>query len=458
MNISKKWSAAAAGLLTIALVGGGTLAANAAPGDPIKNPQSNGSEGSFYLFDENAALAETAGQVFARDQYLFAASDNVDFLSEIDPDDYAAAGTWDTVYKFVAKPSELNGGTGSWRAYALDAAAGPNGGVLTPALTLGDLGLGNNGGIDSIFTEGGDWQVGIAFTTNNGVTPVGSVYRTITVNAADDTYTYAPIEYDTVVGPTAPVEADLTPALQNTGLVTETVDSKSLAINAGAAAANQTLTYGSFPTGLAGTVVLDATGQGTINAAAVALDQSTKLWFSQSDYTGLVWDSFTLTGTPPEFDLDFDSNLTAEVTTSNRFELVAPANLNVNLGQVRRDKTTTPVKLGQFSVFDDRDELKGWDLNVSASQFTNAGAAGKVIASDALGYVGIKVGGIQDGVTLTAAKPAGSGAFGTLASAAVDSSTAEEGAHFDADLTFKAPKTAVKGVYNGTLTLTLVSK
>ena len=183
------------------------------------------------------------------------------------------AGSWDTVYKFIAKPSELNGGTGSWRAYALDAAAGPNGGVLTPALTLGDLGLGNNGGVDSVFTEGGDWLVGIAFTTNNGVTPVGTVYRTVTINAANDTYTYAPIEYDTVVGPTPPVESDLTPALQNAGLVTETVDSTTLAINAGAAAANQTLTYGSFPAGLTGTVLLDANGVGTINASAIPVDR-----------------------------------------------------------------------------------------------------------------------------------------------------------------------------------------
>lgn len=451
MNISKKWQATLAGAIALALVGGGAAAANAAPGDPIANPQPNGSPGTFYIFDENAELAEAPGKVFDRTQYVFGATDNVDYLSEIDPDDYAAPGSWDQVWKFIAKPSELNGGTGSWRAYLPDSAAGPNGGTLTPNLTLGDLASGNNGGIDTVFTEGGDWLVGIAYTTNAGVTPVGTVYRTVHVNAADDTYTYEPITYDVPSGPTAPVEADLTAGLQNTALVTETVDSKVLAVNAGAAAANQTLTYGSFPAGLAGTVSLDANGAGTIDATAVAYNQATKLWFSQSDYTGLSWDSFTLTQT---VSTSSTSTLTAEVTASNRFELVAPASLNVDLGDVRRNKTTTPVALGQFSVIDDRDELLGWSVNTTVANFTGAGS----IPATALGYAPAAAGGIQTGVTLGAAKLAGEGSFGVLVEGAAGSSTAEEGAHFDADLTFKAPIDAVRGTYNSTLTLDLVSK
>lgn len=455
MNISKKWQAALVGAIALALVGGSTVSASAAPGDPIANPQPDGSPGTFYIFDENAALAETPGQIFARDQYLFGASDNVDYLSEIQPDDYATTGTWDTVYKFVAKPSELNGGTGSWRAYALDAAAGPNGGVLTPALTLGDLGLGNGGGIESIFTEGGDWLVGIAFTTNNGVTPVGQVYRTVHVNAVNDTYTYEPITYDTIVGPVPPVEADLTPALQNTGLVTETVDSTNLAIDAGIAAAGQTLTYGSFPTGLSGQVILDANGQGTI-AATVPIGQATKLWFSQSDYTGLTWDSFTLTATPPLYDTNDTTDLTVEVTNSGRFELVGPAATTVDLGDVRRNRTTTPVALGNVTVFDDRDVLSGWNLNISAAPFQGAGAT--TVAATALGYgpVGTY---LPVGVTLGADKLAGEGTFGVLAEGAVGSGTGEfEGAVIDTNLTFKAPINAAKGVHTSTLTLDLVSK
>ena len=336
MTISKKWSVAAAGLLTIALVGGGSVAANAAPGDPIKNPQSNGSKGAFYVYDENAELAEQSGRVFARADVLLAGGAHNDITVEVDPDDFAAAGTWDTVYKFIAKPSELNGGTAGWRAYAQDAAAGPNGGVLQANLTLGDLANGNNGGIDSVFAADGDWIVGLAFTTNAGVTPVGTVYRTVTVDGDTDTFTVAPIEYDVPAGPVAPVEADLTPALQNTALVTETADSKVLAVNAGVAAANQTLTYGSFPAGLTGTVTLDANGAGTINGAAVPVGQATKLWFSQSDYTGLTWDSFTFTQTQTTQDT---TALEVEVTSSGKFSLVAPAAQTIDLGDVRGNRS-----------------------------------------------------------------------------------------------------------------------
>lgn len=266
MNISKKWSAAAAGLLSIALVGGGALSATAAPGDPIKNPQSNGSHGSFYLFDENAELAEAPGKVIDRAQFLFAASDNVDYNAEVDPDDYATAGSWDTVYKFIAKPSELNGGTGSWRAYALDAAAGPNGGVLQPNLTLGDLTSGNNGGIDSVFAADGEWLVGLAFTTNAGVTPVGMVYRTVVIDGDTDTYTYAPIEYE--------VNSNVAPAV--------TTQPTSVSATAGADAVFTAAASGSpapsvkWQSSTDGTTYADVAGatSATLTVPAVTLAQS----------------------------------------------------------------------------------------------------------------------------------------------------------------------------------------
>ncbi|WP_167040819.1 hypothetical protein [Salinibacterium sp. ZJ454] len=453
MSISKKWSAAAAGLLALALASGGAVSASAAPGDPIKNPQSNGSNGSFYLFDENAESADAPGQVFDRAQYLFAASDNVDYLSEIDPDDYAAPGTWDTVYKFVAKPSELNGGTGSWRAYALDSAAGPNGGVLTPALTLGDLTAGNNGSIDSVFAADGDWLVGLAFTTNAGVTPVGMVYRTVTIDGDTDTYTYAPIEYDVPVGPEPVVEADLTAGLETTGLVTETVDSKILAIDAGVAQAGKTLSYGTFPAGLADQVILDANGVGTIDASVVPYWQTTKLYLAESDNTVVAWDTFTLSQDQITTDT---TDVTVEVTNSGKFSIVAPAAQSIDLGDVRRNRVTTPVALGAVSVFDDRDELKGWNLNITSSAFTGPGATS--VPANALGYAPVGT-TLVGGITAGAAKLAGEGTFGVLATADAGSATGEfEPVVIDTNLTFKAPINAAKGVHTAVLTLDLVSK
>ncbi len=42
------------------------------------------------------------------------------------------------------------------------------------------------------------------------------------------------------------------------------------------------------------------------------------------------------------------------------------------------------MALGQFTVFDDRDVLSGWNLNVTAADFAGAGAT--TVAANALGY------------------------------------------------------------------------
>ncbi|MDR7182985.1 hypothetical protein J2X85_000008 [Microbacterium trichothecenolyticum] len=550
MSISKKWSAAAAGLLSIVLVGGGVASANAAPGDPIKNPQSNGSEGSFYLFDENAELSETPGKVFDRFQYVFAASDNVDYLSEIDPDDYAAAGTWDTVYKFIAKPSELNGGTGSWRAYALDAAAGPNGGVLTPALTLGDLTGGNNGGIDSVFAADGDWLVGLAFTTNAGVTPVGLVYRTVTIDGDTDTYTYAPIEYEDVVEDVAPavttqptsasvtegadatftaaasgtpapsvkwqsstngtdwsdvsgatsasltvpavtlaqsgaqyravftnaagsattnsVQLTVSAAIVEPTAATHAATQKTfeapvngvLTIDAGAANANQQFKAiaWSAQTDL-GTVTTNAAGVASITVPAALQDGAAHTFaLLQANNQVVAWTNGVIAA--PEFPLTDTTALTASVTNSGKFALEG-VNAAVNLTPieaVKRGATTTPVPLGAFTVTDDRDNLVGWNLNATVTEFKTA--AGDIIPNTALGLAPKKVGEAVEGITARATpKAAGDEWTSTLvAEGAANSNTVEAGTQFDADLTFKAPAKAKKGTYTSTLTLTLSSK
>lgn len=465
MNISKKWSAVAAAGLSIALVAGGAVSANAAPGDPL-NPQPNGSKGSFFIYDANtgeyadAVPGATPTRVYTRSEALIASASSTDVLAEINPlatRPVTGAASFTGVYKFLSAPNaaDRDGGENTWNAYSVDSASGPNGGTLTPDFTLNSFAFGPGGIADDI-AAGGTYWYGVAYTINNGVTVVGTVYREITIEAGTGNYTLGAVVVETVAGPVAPVEADLTAPLQSTGLVTETIDSKSLAINAGVANANKTLTYGSFPAGLTGQVILDANGVGTINAAAVPVGQATKLWLSNSDYTGLTWDSFTLTATPPLYSTTDNTDLTVEVTNSGRFELVAPAATTVDLGDVRRNRTTTPVALGNVTVFDDRDVLSGWNLNISAAAFQGAGAT--TVAATALGYSPVGV-SLPAGVTLGADKLAGEGSFGILAQGAAGSATGEfEGAVVNTNLTFKAPVNAAKGVHTSTLTLDLVSK
>lgn len=467
MNISKKWSVAAAASLTLALVSGGALSANAAPGDPL-NPQPNGSKGSFFLY--NADTGELADgdptRVYTRSEGLIASASSTDVLAEINPAParpVTGATPFTGVYRFLSTTdaADRDGGTNTWNAYATDAAAGPNGGTMVPDFTL-DAFFSGPGGIADDIAAGGTYWYGVAYTINNGVTVVGTVYREINITAGSGNYTVGAVVVEPPVGPDLIVEGDL--VSPETATLTSAADSTVVAIDAGAANAGKTLDVAAFKGGerveLGSSVVFDATGKASVDVAGKGFVAGTGYKLFAYDHSGAdevlaAWGTFTLTSTAPVYDTNSETDLTVDVTNSGRFELVAPAATTVDLGDVRRNQTTTPVALGQFTVFDDRDVLSGWNLNVTAADFTGPGAT--TVAKTALGYTPVGI-ALTDGVTLGAAKAAGAGVFGVLAEGAVGSSTAEIGAVLDTNLTFKAPINAAKGTHTSTLTLDLVSK
>ena len=374
------------------------------------------------------------------------------------------------VYRFISKKTDADvyGGINTWNAYAVDAAAGPNGGTLTPEFTLESFISGPGGIADDIATGGSFWY-GIAYTYSNGVQVAGAVYREITIQPGTGRYTVSDWERTTTAPPLAVTEGDLTGA--ELGSDEPAVDSTVVPIKAGAGNANKTLNVAVFANGGArqnlGTVTLDAQGNGSVDVAGKGLGSAPapgvahKIFLYEleagNDEKLVGWDAFSLVTSPPAPGTSVTSNLTAAVTGgSNRFELIAPASLSVDLGNARRNQTTAPVALGQFTVIDDRDAQLGWNVNTRVADF--AGANNATIPATALGYKPVAAGGVQDGVTLGAAKPAGEGSFGILVSGAAGSGTTEEGARFNADLTFKVPVDAARGTYTSTLTLDLVSK
>ena len=453
MNFSKKWRAIAAATIAVALIGSSAGVANAAVGDPL-TPQPNGSPGSFYFYDSESAeyMPDVAEKVWGRFETAFVSAAPNNLEAEIYPTGIVPEGaTWTQVFRFIAKAENLNKGTNGWDAYSNSAAAGPTGGVYQDNWTLGELSIGGN--INKVFMDGGTYYAGLAFTDNNGVTVRGTIYRTVNIIPATNTYTIEP-----AVGPSGPkqvVEADLTPALQTLDITAPAEGSTVIEVNAGIANANKTFNIGAFSdlTDL-GQITLDGTGAGSIDVAGKGLSLGTahKLFLAESDGTIVAWNSFTLIQGANSDNTD----ITVDVNVSDRFEFIAPAATTVDLGGVQRDKTSAPVALGQFSVIDDRDQLLGWNLNVSSTAFTGPNNA--TIANTALGYAVKAAGGTQTGVTLGAVKQAGAGSFGVLVEGAPNATTTEGGAQFDADLTFKAPIDAVKGAYKATLTLDLVSK
>jgi hypothetical protein len=216
MNLRKKWGAAVAGALSLALVAGGAAAAHAAPGDAT-NPQSNGSKGSFFLW--NADTAESAefgtSHVYSRTDGLIASANASNIHAEINPAatrPVSGSTAFTDVYVFLSDPTAdaVAGGRNTWKAHHVDSAAGANGGTYLPDMTLDSLA----NGIDAVIATGGTYWYGIAYTINNGVTTVGAVYRQITITAGTGDYTVGPVETDSSVAPaitTQPANASVNP-------------------------------------------------------------------------------------------------------------------------------------------------------------------------------------------------------------------------------------------------------
>jgi hypothetical protein len=129
---------------------------------------------------------------------------------------------------------------------------------------------------------------------------------------------------------------------------------------------------------------------------------------------------------------------------------------SVELGEAKRGGVTPPKSLGPFTVTDDRSVRRGWTLTASVADFT--GAHDDNIPAGALGLAPRKVGDPVAGITVSQAQPAGTASLGVIAQADPESTTTASGTQFDAELTFKAPRTAKAGTYTSTLTLTLATK
>jgi len=281
----------------------------------------------------------------------------------------------------------------------------------------------------------------------------GTKYRAVFTNTAGSATSAAATLTVSPAAPTAPSK----PAAGDPNQVSISDPAQgatSVVVPAGAANANKTLTAWAWstPTNL-GQVTTDASGNATVDISGLAAGQHT-IALAESDYSVVAWDDITVQQGANQS----HTQLTADVSTSNKFELRGVAT-DVDLGTTRRGTTTAPVGLGAFTVIDDRDQLPGWSLTADATDFVNASAAGDVVAKSALGIAPKKVGAAIVGITTGSAQTAGSAVYSSLfAEGAANSTTLEAGTQFDADLTFAAPAAAKKGTYTSTLTLTLTSK
>jgi hypothetical protein len=248
--------------------------------------------------------------------------------------------------------------------------------------------------------------------------------------------------------PTAPVKPTGS-AVNKVDVADPAKGAKTVSVPAGSANANKTLTAWAWsdPTNL-GQVTTDASGNATVDISSLPAGEHTIALTQPGDasFTVLAWD--TITKVSASGDTTSDTvDLTAAVTASDLWSLNAEA-AKVDFGSVARNARVTKA-LGKITVVDDRNVLKGWNLDAAWSSFKNS-AKDEIPASALTLTPKVFAGSTPiSGVALgTGTKIASSSAVSTLTA----------GALFDADLTFTAPKDAQTGDYTSTLTVTLTSK
>ncbi|KXC07415.1 anti-sigma factor [Microbacterium hominis] len=271
-------------------------------------------------------------------------------------------------------------------------------------------------------------------------------YRAVFTNTAGSVTTSAATLTVIDSVPTEPTGSDA-----HKVTITDPADgAKTITVPAGVANANKTLQAWAWstPTSL-GQVTTDANGDALVNISSLPAGAHTVALTLPADPDVLAWGTFTVpVASYP--DKTATADVQATVTASDLWSLNAEKSA-INFGNVARSATAATQSLGKVTVVDDRNVLKGWDLNVGWTSFTNAAndeIPGTALTVTPKAYTGYT---LLDGVTL--------GSTGTkIAQSAAGVSTLTSGALFDADLVFTAPKDAKVGEYHSTLTLTLASK
>jgi len=196
MKLSKNTRFAAVGVVAIALVAGAAVSSSYAA-----VAQANGSDAPLYIYDANVALVTDPSVVFTWGGDNLGAGTDAGY----DTPSYCPAGTTGASTFIATAGNERT--VGNWAAKSV-ALFNPNPTVagtkeliavnLTPINQ--DSGL---PGQAAIKAAGGPFSLGVACTTNSGVTVVKAMYRSINITAGTGAYTIEALTAAAAPAPTA---------------------------------------------------------------------------------------------------------------------------------------------------------------------------------------------------------------------------------------------------------------
>jgi hypothetical protein len=418
--------------------------------------QSNGSFGAVYLYDGTYALSSSYGW----------SAEVVGSSSATASDAVIACPTSSTgAFTFLATAANTNA-PGSWNASAPLAFAGGTKNILQPNLAPASQVNGNAGAVKS---AGGTYNLGVACTSNSGVTVVAAYYRTITVTAGTGAYVAAAPAADTVGAslptPTWSVTTNSSlPAASgraaNTVYVGDVLTAAKNQPTVFPADYTTTFQWERNGTPIAGKTastytVVDADGYAKISVDVVYTAGGVSVTKTSTETPMILGGSAVLGG---------NVSLSAGVSAiANGFlELSIPTNAAATFGAptVVNNYSVTTGTLGNIQVNDTRwITTDGWNLQADVATFVSGANS---IAKSNFGLVPSIVAGstTATGITAAAGTSAGSATYPTaMASAAKNADLGDTGVSvLNAALTLRAPRSTPSGTYTSTVTLTLATK
>jgi hypothetical protein len=430
MFSKKKMRLAAVAVVSVACVA--LVAGSASAGT-----QNNGSNGGVYLYNSTPALA-AAGATFAWDAEAYGSSSNSNPEAALTCPD-ASTG----VKTFIASAGDERT-VANWKASAASAFLSGTKTVLSPNLSLASQVNGNAGGVK---TNGGSYSLGVACTSNSGVTVLAAFYRTISVTAGTGVWTATDsVVTDEFRFTTQPASQTIAVGSNATFTAATSGTPAQASIKWQKAESTATTTFADVSGATTGTLVVtsataDDNGDiyravATNNAGSV---NSSSAVLTVSETTGSVAMSAGVVN-----------------AVDGALSLSVPTNASITFGTptLVLNKSTATGTMPNITVNDGRvNSRPGWSLSASVTDFV---FSTNTISKAQLGFAPAKVSATAAGTQAGATQVAGAATYPAVIATGT-AANAVGNTVLNGVLTFVAPQEKPAGTYTSTMTLTVIT-
>ena len=411
--------------------------------------QGNGSAGAVYVYDANGTLTTNSTSFGWSDDAIASSSSS-------NQNGVFTCGAGSTgAYAFIAPSASTANATtvANWSAYKSLGSVVSNKNLLTVNLAPSSFNLGSPAGVKA---SGGSYFLGLACTSNNGLTVDTAYYRTVSVTASTGAYSTT----DTIL--TNQFRFSTQPLSQTVAIGSDVTFT---AAYAGSEPASGTNIKWQKAVAAAPTTFSDITGAttGTLLLTGVTSANDGDVYQAvASNDNGTTWSITSNAATLTVSATTGSVAITAPVVNAvdGTLALSVPLNSSVTFGAATlvNNFSVSTGDLPTITVNDARVHSRpGWNLTATVADFVKSDDNTKSIGKAQLGLAPSKSGGTALGTLAGSTLTAGAAVW-PLTFASGDASMQVGTTILGGAMTFKAPQEAVAGNYTSTMTFTLTSK